>query len=129
VPSSHPEARPSADVGILQVYELLVKLLSPSFDWSNWTSTIKSHVLIHPEYFGRAPWPGRRETSDLRYDDRERILTRHLIRTGYLDGNVWSEATPEYFIEVKATTGDCGDRFFMSSNQYRMVSSSFKSVR
>jgi hypothetical protein len=129
VPSSHPEARPSADVGILQVYELLVKLLSPSFDWSNWTSTINSHVLIHPEYFGRAPWPGRRETSDLRYNDRERFLTRHLIRAGYLDGNVWSEATPEYFIEVKTTTGDCGDRFFMSSKQYRMVSSSFKSFR
>jgi len=106
-----------------------VKLLSPSFNWSNWTSSINSYVLVHPEYFGRAPWPGRRETSDIKYTDSGRFLTRHLIREGYLDRNVWSEATPEYFIEVKTTTGDCGDRFFMSSNQYRMVSSSFKSFR
>ncbi|KAF8859481.1 hypothetical protein BDZ45DRAFT_673240 [Acephala macrosclerotiorum] len=107
--------------GELFVYELLVKLLSPSFNWSNWTSTINSHVLIHPEYFGRDPWPGRRETSDLWYNDREGFLTRHLIRAGYLDGNVWSEATPEYFIEVKTTTGDCDDRFFMSRNQYSIM--------
>jgi hypothetical protein len=120
---------PSADVGGLQVYELLLRLLSPSFGWNNWTSTINSHVLIHPEYAMRDPWPGRRETSDIRYNDTERLLTRHLINAGYLDGNVWSEATPEYLIEVKTTTGDCGDRFFMSSNQYRMVSSSFKSFR
>lgn len=111
------------------MYELLVKLLSPSFGWSNWTSTINSHVLIHPEYSDRAPWPGRRETSDIRYIDRERLLTRYLIGTGYLDENTWSEATPEYFIEVKATTGSCEDRFFMSTNQYTLVSPSFKSFR
>lgn len=104
------------------MYELLVKLLSPSFNWSNWTSTIKSHVLFHPEYFGKPEWPGRREKSDLWYKDNDGALTRHLIRAGYLPGSVWSVATPEYFIEVKTTTGDYGDRFFMSSNQYRMVS-------
>jgi hypothetical protein len=79
--------------------------------------------LIHPEYAGRRPWPGRREVSDLTFRDIRGIPTGHLIRGGYLTANVWSEATPEYLIEVKTTTGDCGDRFFMSRNQYEMVSS------
>lgn len=116
-----------ADIDLSQVYELLKRLFSPSFDWSNWTSTLNSYVLIHPEYRGQEPWPGRRETSDLRYRDRDSLLTAHLIEAGYLDRNVWSQATPEYFIEVKTTTGDCGDRLFMSNNQYNMVSLSFGS--
>jgi hypothetical protein len=99
-----------------------VKYLSPSFNWDNWTSTIKNHVLIHPNYSERERWPGQREISDIRFNDTRSFLTRHLIDAGYLDGDVWSGATPEYFIEVKTTTGECGDRFFMSSNQYRLVS-------
>jgi hypothetical protein len=108
------------------VYELLLTLFLPSFDWDNWTSTIKRHVLAHQEYSHEAPWPGQRETSDLRYNDRGGLLTRYLIEAGYLDRDVWSEATPEYLIEVKTTTGHCESRFFMSRNQYRMVSSSFR---
>jgi hypothetical protein len=99
-----------------------VKYLSPSFSWDNWTSTIKNRVLIHPNYSERERWPGQREISDIRFNDTRSFLTQHLINGGYLDGDVWSGATPEYFIEVKTTTGDCGDRFFMSSNQYRLVS-------
>jgi hypothetical protein len=67
------------------------------------------------------PWPGRRETSDIVFDDTDSILTSLLIETGYLDEEVWTGAEPRYFIEVKTTTGECGDRFFMSNNQYRMV--------
>ena len=66
-------------------------------------------------------WPGRRETSDFTYKDANSILTRFLINAGYLDANVWANATPEYLIEVKTTTGDFSDRFYMSANQYRMV--------
>ena len=119
--SSYLKARPSNDRGI-KVYELLAKYLSPSFNWENWTSIIKNRVLIHPDYSARGRWPGQREISDLRFNDRGSLLTRHLINGGYLDGDIWSGATPEYFIEVKTTTGECGDRFFMSSNQYRLVS-------
>ena len=104
------------------MYELLAKCISPSFNWNNWTSTIKNRVLIHPDYSDRGPWPGQREISDLRFNDTTSLLTRYLINGGYLDGDIWSGATPEYFIEVKTTTGECRDRFFMSSNQYRLVS-------
>ena len=119
--SSYLKARPSNDRGI-KVYELLAKCISPSFNWNNWTSTIKNRVLIHPDYSDRGPWPGQREISDLRFNDTTSLLTRYLINGGYLDGDIWSGATPEYFIEVKTTTGECGDRFFMSSNQYILVS-------
>jgi hypothetical protein len=53
------------------------------------------------------------------------MLTRYLINAGYLDENVWASATPEYLIEVKTTTGDLGDRFYMSSNQFRLVGQGF----
>ncbi|CAG8949950.1 hypothetical protein HYFRA_00004281 [Hymenoscyphus fraxineus] len=107
--------------GELFVYELLANFLSPSFGWSNWTSTINSHILIHPDYSENLPWPGRRETSDIRYVDRESVLTMRLISTGYLNGDIWAGKCPEYFIEVKTTTGNCNDRFFMSNNQYSLM--------
>lgn len=50
------------------------------------------------------------------------MLTRHLIDAGYLDENVWAGATPEYLIEVKTTTGNFDDRFYISSNQFGLVS-------
>ena len=64
-------------------------------------------------------WPGRRETSNLMYNDTDRILTRYLINADYLDTNIWADATPWYLMEVKTTTGDFSDRLYMSSNQYR----------
>jgi hypothetical protein len=68
------------------------------------------------------PWPGRREISDLTYKDDWSRLTRFFINAGYLDENVWVDAQPEYLIEVKTTTKDLTDRFYMSSSQYRLVS-------
>jgi hypothetical protein len=100
--------------------------LSPLFDWDNWTSTINGQVLVHPDYAGRLPWSGRIEQSDLRFKDEEGMLTRRLIREGYLDRNIWSEANPEYYIEVKTTTRAWSDNFFMSGKQYRMVSLHFQ---
>jgi hypothetical protein len=70
-------------------------------------------------------WPGRREISDLTYKDELNMFTRYLMGAGYLDENVWEDSDPEYLIEVKTTTGGLGDRFYMSSNQYRMVSKRF----
>jgi hypothetical protein len=114
-----------SDCGLLQVYECLENLGLPSFDWDNWTSTIRREVLIHPEYRLMGPWPGRHETSDLIYKDDDSILTTYLIGAGYLDADVWANATPEYLIEVKTTTRDFSDRFYMSRNQYRMVRRAF----
>jgi hypothetical protein len=67
-------------------------------------------------------WPGRYEISDLLYRDAWSMLTRHLINAGYLDENVWAGATPEYLIEVKTTSGNFDDRFYISSKQFRLVS-------
>ncbi|CZR67410.1 uncharacterized protein PAC_17309 [Phialocephala subalpina] len=107
--------------GELFAYECLANLALSSFGWHNWTSTIRKEVLIHPEYRDMGAWPGRRETSDLLYDDTRSMLTRYLINAGYLDENVWAGATPKYLIEVKTTTGRFGDRFYMSSNQFRLM--------
>jgi hypothetical protein len=74
-------------------------------------------------YDDMRPWPGDHETSDIVYEDKDGILTRFLIDTGYLDQGIWAGATPEYSIEVKTTTRGCNDRFIMSSNQYKMVRS------
>lgn len=67
-------------------------------------------------------WPGQREISDIRYVDTESRLTQYLIDAGYLDTDVWARATPEYLIEVKTTSHEVDERFFMSSNQFRLVS-------
>jgi len=85
----------------------------------NWRSTIRGEVAVHPAYMDLESWRGR-ETADIVYTDTNSYLTRMLIRRGYLE-DLWIEAEPEYFIEVKTTTGSCDDRFFMSDNQYRMV--------
>lgn len=63
------------------------------------------------------------ETSDLVYKDNDSSLTRFLIAKGYLDVGIWAGAKPEYYIEVKTTTGKYNDRFFMNGKQYTMVCS------
>lgn len=92
----------------------------PSFDLDNWESTIRGLVAVHPRYTDLRNWPGR-ETADITYDDEFGILTAILIANGYLVEQVWGDARPKYFIEVKTTTGGCGDRLFVSENQYRLV--------
>ena len=65
-------------------------------------------------------WSGR-ETADITYDDRSGALTAILIAEGYLDEQFWRNARPKYFMEVKTTTGECGDRLFISNSQYQLV--------
>jgi len=65
-------------------------------------------------------WPGR-ETADITYEDQLSVLTSILIAKGYLTEQVWRDARPKYFIEVKTTTGECGDRLFLSNKQYELV--------
>jgi hypothetical protein len=66
------------------------------------------------------PWTGA-ETADITYKDDNSSLTTLLIQRGYLDESVWRGAFPRYYIEVKTTTGECNDRFFMSNSQYLRV--------
>jgi hypothetical protein len=91
-----------------------------SFGYGVWRSMIRKEVIIHPKYANMGPWT-KRETSDLVYKDNRSSLTTLLIVSGYLDVGIWAGAKPEYYIEVKTTTGECNDRFFMSGNQYKMV--------
>jgi hypothetical protein len=99
---------------------MLSTLGLPGFDRPNWESTIRGLVAIHPRYTGINNWRGT-ETADITYDDLSGDLTAILIAKGYLGAQVWRDARPKYFMEVKTTTGTCGDRLFISSKQYQMV--------
>lgn len=77
-------------------------------------------VNAHQEYVDISPWTGR-ETADIVYNDTTGVLTRVLIDLGYLDRDGWDGVTPEYYIEVKTTTGPSKVPFFISENQYRLV--------
>jgi hypothetical protein len=75
------------------------------------------------------PWTGR-ETADITYHDSDGILTKLLVDKGYLDTSPWLGRPPRYYLEVKSTTGDCDNAFYMSKYQYERVTcnnSSFSS--
>lgn len=61
------------------------------------------------------------ETADITYNDMDGEFTRLLISSGYLDDTIWANASPKYFLEVKATTKACATRFFLSKSQYQRV--------
>ncbi|KAF5680457.1 hypothetical protein FDENT_8396 [Fusarium denticulatum] len=106
--------------GELYVFELLSCLNLPNWNRSNWQSTIRSYVTIHPDYTDLQAWRGR-ETADLVYVDAEGHLTNTLIGCGYLGHDEWHEARPKYYIEVKTTTGPCSTAFYMSGKQYQLM--------
>ncbi|KAK8009461.1 hypothetical protein PG991_012012 [Apiospora marii] len=110
--------------GELYVFELLANLteprILPGFSRSNWQSTIRRYVTVHPEYRAMPPWLGR-ETSDLVYRDTEGALTDCLIDRGFLDQQEWAGKRPQYFLEVKTTTSNCDTPFYMSKAQYRRM--------
>ncbi|KUL86125.1 hypothetical protein ZTR_07715 [Talaromyces verruculosus] len=105
--------------GELFVFEILSRLtpVLPGFSRDNWQSTIRHYVSIHDEYADLTPWVGR-ETADITYHDSDGILTNLLVDKGYLAASPWLGRRPRYFLEVKATTGDCDSAFYMSKHQY-----------
>jgi hypothetical protein len=110
-----------------QVFELLSRLEPelPGFSRNNWQSTIRECVRIHPDYADLAPWTGS-ETADITYRDRSGALTSLLIDKGFMShvsAEHLTNARPQYFIEVKATTLACETPFFMSKYQYARVCS------
>lgn len=106
----------------MQVFELLSHLDPelPEFGRPNWQSTIRKYVKVHQQYTSMDDWNGR-ETADITYNDKYGVLTDLLIGQGYLTPNRWRGRRPMYYIEVKATTGHCGMRFFMSKHQYKRM--------
>lgn len=103
------------------MFELLSKLELPGWNRGNWQSTIRIYAAIHPEYSSITHW-SRRETADLVYTDSEGQLTNTLVEAGILPGDEWTEKRPKYYIEVKTTSGPYKTPFYMSGNQYRLVS-------
>lgn len=93
-----------------------------SFGYGDWRSKIRNEVIVHPKYANMRPWT-EGETSDLVYKDNDSSLTRFLIVGGYLEAGIWAGAKPEYYIEVKTTTGEWNNQFFMNRKQYTMVCS------
>lgn len=107
----------------MQVFELLSGLSPPlpGFGRENWQSQIRKFVTVHAKYSDMLPWNGR-ETSDIVYHDKDRILTELLVEKGHLQREDWLKKTPRYFIEVKCTVGKASTPFYISKAQYRRVS-------
>lgn len=104
------------------MFELFSTIALPGWGRDNWQSTIRRFAREHPQYADLEPW-NRRETADFVYSDEQGELTRLLIGAGYLEADVgWEEARPKYFLEVKSTTSRCETPFYMSSNQFTLVS-------
>jgi hypothetical protein len=76
-------------------------------------------VTVHEDYYGMDAWKGA-ETADITYDDTKGVFTKLLVENEYLD-DFWIGAKPKYYLEVKATTKECGTRFFISKSQYQRV--------
>lgn len=76
---------------------------------------------MHEAYKDLAPWLGR-ETSDIVYEDTRSKLTAVLIDKGYLIRSIWQGKTPKYYIEVKTTTEQWDEPFYVSASQYERVS-------
>src|SRR3569833_1612503 len=101
----------------------------PNFGYANWTSSTAKNDIAdhHPEYDRvRTPDVGN-GIIDIVYNDTERVFTRLLIEKGYLDQAKWTSDTgkkrqPENHIEVKTSVGDLDWGFFLSYNQYLIVS-------
>jgi hypothetical protein len=93
----------------------------PGFSRDNWQSTIRHYVTCCAEHSDIEPWSGQ-ETSDIVYNDTHGSLTTWLVRNGYLAFVPWINARPKYYLEVKTTARECGEKFFMSGNQYDRVS-------
>ncbi|KAI1748144.1 hypothetical protein F4782DRAFT_384783 [Xylaria castorea] len=112
--------------GELYVFELFSHLSRPDglpgFSRDNWESNMRKYVIIHPEYTDMDEWRGR-ETSDITYRDVQSKLTTELIEKGYLARNRWEGKHPNYFIEVKTTTGCCETPFYISKAQYQRTTS------
>lgn len=93
----------------------------PGFSASNWKSTIRKEVRVHDKYRDLEPWSGF-ETADIIYTDSEGDLTKLLIDKGYLENETWENVRPTYYLEVKTTTRNYDEPFYMSDNQRQRVS-------
>ncbi|KAF4628320.1 hypothetical protein G7Y89_g9830 [Cudoniella acicularis] len=119
-PRSLERDRKVGAAGELLIFEILTSLGLPGFSRDNWKSTIRREVCVHNKYRDLEPWVGR-ETADLTYYDHEGDLTKLFIEKGYLSGETWQDERPTYYLEVKTSTRDCSEAFYMSGSQYERM--------
>jgi hypothetical protein len=92
----------------------------PDFSHTNWQSTVRRYVKVHPDHSTLEPWDGA-ETSDIFYSDESGVLTTAFIEKGYLE-ETWRGEKPDYFIEVKTTMSNNFETpFHLSKYQYSRV--------
>ncbi|KAI0402755.1 hypothetical protein F4802DRAFT_599716 [Xylaria palmicola] len=122
VGSKWDKNREMGAAGELYVFELL-SMLSPSlpnFSRHVWQSRVRHFVAKHSSYKTLEAWNGL-ETSDIVYTDTAGVLTAALIKHDYLDHAKWNGRCPKYYIEVKTTTEQCDNKFFMNNEQRGMM--------
>lgn len=102
--------------------ELLRKVL-PDFDPDrDWTSGLRGWARLYEDYKGLSEYT-KREVSDITYDDGyDGSMTEWFVSKGCERARSWLAAPPTYHVEVKTTTVDCEERFYVSNNQVKLVS-------
>ena len=77
---------------------------------------------MHEKYRDMDEWRGQ-ETADIVYEDcgPDHKLTAFLSRYLLPEYSLHERENIKYYLEVKTTTGDCSNRFFVSKAQYNRV--------
>ena len=77
---------------------------------------------MHEKYRDMPDWRGQ-ETADIVYEDcgPDHKLTAFLSRYLLPEHRLHERENIKYYLEVKTTTGDGGNRFFLSKAQYNRV--------
>lgn len=76
-------------------------------------------MTVHEDYSGMKAWHGGGSV-DITYDDTEGVFTKSLVENSHLD-DIWINAMPKYYPEVKTTTKECNARFSASKSQSQIV--------
>ena len=98
---------------------LLLKLI-PDFDVErHWTSNLRGWARSFDAYKALSDYT-LTEVSDITYSDVDGHMTTWLISHGFAKAKGWRKF-PTYHIEVKTTTGACGEPFQMSQYQVNLV--------
>ncbi|KZV83797.1 hypothetical protein EXIGLDRAFT_304399 [Exidia glandulosa HHB12029] len=102
------DVSPVGYLGEKYVFDLLKDQL-PNFGYENWTSTLRI-LAGFPAFIAES-------LADFTYEDTDGSLTEKL----YPGSTSAMSPRPEYLMEVKATSGDQNDTFFMSRNQFHQA--------
>ncbi|KAJ7725654.1 hypothetical protein DFH07DRAFT_931477 [Mycena maculata] len=107
-----PAERANGVLGEYFIYELLRKNL-PDFTMDNWTSELRGEIPDFPPHSAGS-------MADFHYTDEQGVLTRTLFGEDIY--KKWADHWPQYYLEVKSTSGQHQTvPFHMSSRQLELV--------